>query len=517
MTLFSYSPRHPRAIWSRIQKIAFSRFKPSGADGVDWHSWDPHPWEHPWLTKENLVRGKEFSKQVLEKEKRVLDLHEPKEMRFGFCGNIANTMYMRAVPLRKVGIDVDIYVHPQDDYIMSFPSWEEFSGTLPIGSTSYSEALKLGCGLTEVSGVWQLPEIMDWKATYQDCGLDFLRKEDVDSFSSYLPLIKTLIALQKSDALWATQAVYLAYLANRPYIVSQSGGDIWFEASRSDTLGQLMRIAFSKSRLIVVSNPWTYAHARRYGFSNLVYMPKILDENVYCPGQGESRQAWEQATGGKFFVLTSSRLDEKNKGSSIGLRGFATFSKRCPQARLVLIGWGKDEDKERRLLTKLGIDDKVLILPLSGKALLRDYLRSADVFIDQFVLGYFGSAAMEGMACGLPVIGRINSAQYEALAETGTPPILNANSPNEVAIHLEKLYKDLSYRRELSNSHRRWLCLNHGSERWLPEYTAVLTATAVDWQLDLSKSPLHDPLSREEREYHAYGMAMAPPHPLYGW
>jgi glycosyltransferase involved in cell wall biosynthesis len=278
-----------------------------------------------------------------------------------------------------------------------------------------------------------------------------------------------------------------------------------------------MRQSFRSSRLIVVSNPWTYAHARRFGFTNLIYMPKILDETLYCPGHGEAREVWEQTTGGRFFVLTSSRLDERNKGSSIGLCGFAEFSRHCPEAWLVLIGWGKDVDRERRLLDELGIADRVLILPISGKARLRDYLRSADVFLDQFVLGYFGSAAMEAMACGLPVVGRIETGQYEALSETGVPPILCASDPGEVAAHLRTLYTDDEYRRRAAAEHRDWLCQNHGAERWAPDYCAVLTATAVDWPLVLSDSPLHAPLSEEERGYHAEGMRVAPPHLDYGW
>lgn len=483
----------------------------------EWHSWDPHPWRHPWLTPENLRTAKAHSAEVLRGERSVLEHHDSKAYRFGFCGNIANTMYMRAVPLRAVGERVAIYVHPQDDYIMSQPCWEEYDGVLPEGLTSYRDALGAGVRCPTVEDVWQLPESEDWESDYGRNARPFLRVADRERFASYLRMLPTLEALQDMDALWSTQAVYMAYLANRPYIASQSGGDIWFEAARGDVLGELMRTSFANARLLLVSNPWTYAHARRYGFTNLVYLPKMLDETVYSPGTGTVRTQWAAASGGDFFVLTSSRLDERNKGSSVGLRGFAAFCREVPGARLALVGWGKDKEKEGRLLERLGIEDKVIVLPVSGKARLRDYLRSADVFLDQFVLGYFGSAAMEGMACGLPVIGRVERAQYDALAETGVPPILHAGTPKVVAEHLLALYRNRDYRGDLAAAHRRWLCDNHGSGRWLEDYRAVLTATAVGWPLDLSRSPLRAPLSKVERDYHGYGMAVSPPHPHYGW
>lgn len=512
-----YSPYHPHALLARLVKASKVRACDRNSDGLNWHSWDPHPWKHPWLTSDNLRAAKAHSVEVLRRERAVLEQYDSKAYRYGFCGNIANTMYMRAVPLRASGERVSVFLNSQDDYIMSHPCWEEYDGVLPDGLTSYRAALAAGVKFPDVGDVWQLPEVSDWAGEYASTPKQFLRPEDVERFSPYLSQLPTLKALQEMDALWATQSVFLAYLANRPYITSQSGGDIWFEASRGDLLGELMRESFRRSRLLVVSNPWTYAHARRYGFTNLIYMPKILDETVYAPGGAAGRDEWSATSGGDFFVLTSSRLDERNKGSSIGLRGFAIFCQHVPSARLVLIGWGKDTEKKSRLLARLGIEEKVIVLPVSGKAKLRDYLRSADVFLDQFVLGYFGSAAMEGMACGLPVIGRVESDQYDSLSETGAPPILNASTPEEVAKHLLDLYQNNLYRSDLAAAHRQWLCENHGAGRWLDDYRAVLTATAVNWPLDLSNTPLLAPISRHERDYYAYGLAVSPSHPHYGW
>lgn len=507
-------------------RVKLKRFKqqPNDLKHPGWHSWDPHPWQHPWLITENLERVKIFSKEILEKEKRALDRRDPKKLEIAFTGNIANCMYVRAVPLRRAGMNVLIYPHPWDDYIMSHPCWEEYDGTIPADIDSYSKLKKHGIRLPRVREVIYTqakPELVQKRSNAVTkilaTILRFPRLGYLLKYPGYLQFLDTLAALQSADAIWSTQQVYMGYLANRPYVVSQSGGDIWFEASRDDQLGEITRRSFANSRLFLVSNPWSFAHARRFGFTNLVYLPKIIDETVYAPGYGHARKEWEARSGGRFFVLSSSRLDERNKGSSIGIRGFAEFSRSHEDARLVLIGWGKHKDNKRSLLQELGIEEKVIFLPVSGKARVRDYLRSADVFIDQFVLGYYGSAGMEAMACGLPVIGRIESAQYDAMCETGAPPILNAKNQEQVADHLAILKTQDSYRKELAGAHRGWFLANHSSERWLEEHQAVLAATAKNRPLDLSGSPLHEPLSDVERSYHEEGLSAAPPFPNYGW
>ena len=73
-----------------------------GPDDI-WHSWDTHPWKHPWLSRDNMARMKQFSSDFLAKERANNQHADPARLKTGFVGNIANCMYTRAVPLRKAG------------------------------------------------------------------------------------------------------------------------------------------------------------------------------------------------------------------------------------------------------------------------------------------------------------------------------------------------------------------------------------------------------------------------------
>jgi len=497
----------------RRLQLAADKYLPKRKEG--WISWDTAPWRHPWLTPQNLSEVAEFSRFILSNERHSMADINIAAKKIAFLGNIANTMYMRAVPLRRLGLDISIFIHPDDSYIMSYPEWEESDIVVDSGETSYLN-LKDRFHDAVISKVFQVPGSHDEQYSADDDCLTTIYDTYSRVYPSYMYYAKMAAALRAYDVIWGTQCAYVALLAQKPYVVSQYGGDAWFEASRSDELGRITRAAFTQARIWLVSNPWSFAHARRLGLKNLVYLPKILDEIVYAPGDRSERARWSAEVGGDFFVLTSSRLDEMFKRSSIALDGFAAFSRQYPGARLIAIGWGKDKSPALERISSLGLQDKVLFLPLSSKGRLRRYLKSADAFLDQFVLGYFGSAGLEAMACGLPVIGRLEMAQYAALSETGPPPVLNAENAEMVGRHLYWLSLFPERRRALAEASRAWFLANHSAQRWATDHIAVLAATATgapapDWQA----SPLASPLSAKERRYHRAGLRAAPPFPSY--
>ena len=232
----------------------------------------------------------------------------------------------------------------------------------------------------------------------------------------YMPFLPTLEALSGYDALLVSQFPYLGMFSGRPYLFGQNGGEIWFEAARNDEVGIITRRGIENAYAILVSNPITLAHARRYGMRNLLYVPWSLDEEIYQPGDAQAARAeWEREIGGDFFVLSSMRIDKHWKGAHHALDGFAKFAAKVPGARLVVLSWGDDLEAAKAALEERNLSDRVLALPIVGKRRLVKYLQAADVVIEQFVLGYYGGSGLEAMACGKPVIMRLERDQYDAL------------------------------------------------------------------------------------------------------
>lgn len=482
----------------------------------DWASFDARPWQHPWLTVGNIEAFRAFNDAFLARvETQAAQVGKGTGRRYAFVGNMANNLYGRAAPLRSRGVEIDLFLHPHDRFVMSRPEWEEYAGTIPPDVVTIEQLAEAGITLPEVRGVFSPTPSGNWASLRpadlreEFAVLDFLR------FGPYFAYQAILEALQVYDALLAVQVPYLAYLSRKPYLVTQMGGDIWFECSRDDLLGRLQRRAFSSASAFIISNPWSLAFARRYGMRHLVYMPLMMNEERYSPGESKLRDEWERDTGGRFFVLITSRLDFAVKGTMIALEAFARFASSNPEARLVVLSWGASRQQAEAQFARLGITNRVQVLPVSGKRRIVEYLRSADVILDQFVLGYYGASALEALGCGRPVIMRIERAQYDALVPDGAPPVCGAQNQEQVYEWLIRLHRQPAERIKIGEESRKWFVKSHGASHWGRRYQNLLLLTATNAKFRFSGTPLARSLGKSEIDYHADNLAAAPKFPNY--
>ena len=477
----------------------------------EWHSFDRTPWNHPWMTTGNIRRFAEYSRGEIERLSHLVGAEPSGAGRFAFVGNMANVNYTRAAPLRRRGMNVDLVLHPNDDFIFAQPGWEDFDGDISELGEAPSATLA-DRGLPP--WVVRCPLDSNWVENIDR--YDAVTPEQVLMWPEYMPLLPTLNALSKYDALLVSQFSYLGLLSGRPYLFGQIGGEIWFEAARNDAIGLITRRGIEQAYAVLVSNPLTLAHARRYGLRNLLYVPWSLDEEIYQPADAEpTRSAWQRSVGGDFFVLTSMRIDNEWKGANHALDGFAKFAASHPGARLIVAGWGEDLEAAKAELERRNIADRVLAVPIAGKRKLVKYLQAADVVIEQFVLGYYGGSGLEAMACGTPVIMRLEREQYDAMIEAGAPPTLDAQDADGVAQNLQRLYTDKPFATGVGKQTRDWFMRAQSSARWANVYDVLLRAMALGIPLSTENSPLLEPLSSAENDYHSSQLRLAPAFPNY--
>jgi N-acetyl-alpha-D-glucosaminyl L-malate synthase BshA len=128
-------------------------------------------------------------------------------------------------------------------------------------------------------------------------------------------------------------------------------------------------------------------------------IPNFVDTQVYKPMKDDCIKRRLAAKGEKILVHTSNFRQVKRVTDVIKI--FDIVQKEI-QSKLLLIGDGPDRSECERLTRQLDLNDKVKFL---GKQEgLVEILSCSDLFVIPSQSESFGLAALEAMACGLPVI-----------------------------------------------------------------------------------------------------------------
>jgi hypothetical protein len=483
-----------------------------------YNSVEEQPWEHPFLTGENICRFRAYSLAVRE---AALAYHQRDHapLDVAFCINLAQNTYKWARMLHDTGTRATLYLHPWDERALSCPEWEEFDGEWAdaldgVGFRAAHPGLRpvVPCVTPDLTA--QCEFLAAWDAFQQgQRGLLYrlqarapdLRLDSLAAFNgSYAYLLSWAEQLARHDVTCAAYFPPPAYLSGRPYCAFATGDDLQYDCGRCDQLGQLMGLSFNGARFLWISNPHALGHCRRLGFTNGIYVPYPMDDSRYCPGEPHARQAWEAQRGPGFYVLTTARIDNAVKGNSGSLfEELIALARRCPSVRYVFLKWGRDAAAFAERVREAGLQDRFLLLSPVGKARLIDYYRSCDCVLDQFIYGYYGATGLEACSVGKPVVMRIREEHYSPLYGGDVAPVLNCRTAPEAAAAIEGLTGNPERCAELGQQARAWLQRHHGEAVTVPLMLALLRFTRDRCPLPPGlDNPLADAVNPEETVYH---------------
>ena len=100
----------------------------------------------------------------------------------------------------------------------------------------------------------------------------------------------------------------------------------------------------------------------------------------------------------------------EKKGVKYLIEALPAIRERVPDAHLVIIGGGPEQDALAQLVSTLGLQDCVVFLGAMSQATLPEHYRSATVFVAPFVNAASGDreglglVSAEAIACGCPVV-----------------------------------------------------------------------------------------------------------------
>lgn len=478
---------------------------------------DNSPGEHPYLTKDNIKKFREYSQNVWEFALTYCQT-ENKPLRIAFAVNMAQNMYKWAKLAQKFGAEVALFPNTMDQTALSCPEWEEFDGEFPDIFDGEGFLEKYPDIQIEVPCYRVLFEGTEFLEAYQSflrgnykpflkilSQRPRLRPEQFLQYQGFYPCFAHAKKLAEFEVVYVASTPYLAYFSGKPYCFQPVGGDLIFDCGRGDDLGKVMSLAASTAQFLMVSNPHILGHCRRLGFTNGVYLPYPMDDSHYCPGEGKTRASWEAEFGPGIYVLMTARLDKEVKGLDESfIKVLFELAKRHHTLRFIFLTWGNSVDEFRKTVLQSGLGHQFILLSPVGKQRLIDYYRSSDIILDQFIYGHYGATLLEAAAIGKPVIMNLRAEQYDPLYRGDVAPVMRAASPREMGQALEALLSSEDLRLKKGLDMRAWLVRNHGEERTVPLMLALLRLAADDISLPADLiNPLLQEESEEEKAYHA--------------
>jgi glycosyltransferase involved in cell wall biosynthesis len=416
-------------------------------------------------------------------------------MRIGLYGGMANNMYLFAKALSGEGHDVRFIRDRGDPYPFSQPIWEDVPCTL-----SYDDLSKAASWTWEQWSEWERSHGWEPPNWLQDPLQDVsslrwpTRKGAVLNSIAARPEHWVSVAnlMGTCDVLLAcgVEGAILAWVSGKPYVLWPHGGDIRMAARRFPRELRQLRDYFAGQVPLVLAYRkalWIGTHdAKALGghverqtsrfpvrFLGIpVQVRKPLPQSERRPHLARALdRLGVTAPNARHVGFLPARADFAWKGTDRLFRALM----RIPRQRrphLIAAGWGANYKDAIEMVST----DNVTFLPCAvSKPILYELYQSVDFVADQFLMGTYGTAAIEAMSCGVPVVMWIDEQAFENRGWP-PPPVLNARTEDEISRVLLSIGSGRINLEEMQQGILDWVRQRHAYSAVVPQLVAELTA-----------------------------------------
>jgi len=273
---------------------------------------------------------------------------------------------------------------------------------------------------------------------------------------------KELHQQNKYDAVWALMANQAGLVALRfkkkfpqvKYLLTLQEGDslkrIW---SRTWFMRSVYRNIYQKADEIAAISNFLARRAKKHGYQKEVkIVPNGVDlEKFEKDLSSDEISQFRQELGlvkRDKVIVTASRLVHKN-----GVDNLIKAVKNL-NVKVLILGSGPLDSKLKALAQEIGVRDKVLFLGHIDQKDLPKYLKISDIFVRASRSEGLGSAFLEAMAAGLPVIGTKVGGIPDFLDDGQTGLFCEVDNPSDLASKIQKLLSDENLRQTLITNGR---------------------------------------------------------------
>lgn len=194
-------------------------------------------------------------------------------------------------------------------------------------------------------------------------------------------------------------------------------------------------------------------------------IPNFVDLQAWCPTRAYKDRSAFAAPGERVLLHTSNFRPVKRIADVV--RIFERVNREVPSV-LLMAGEGPERALARTLARRLGLGERVRFLgQQEGTA---EVTGMADVFLLPSELESFGLAALEAMACGVPVVGSDAGGLPEVVRHAETGYLLPVGDVEGMAARTIEILKDDEHRREMGRAGRRRAAALFGADRVVSQY-----------------------------------------------
>jgi colanic acid/amylovoran biosynthesis glycosyltransferase len=179
--------------------------------------------------------------------------------------------------------------------------------------------------------------------------------------------------------------------------------------------------------------------------NNSYVIPSGVDTSLFAANKKEP-----------YLVASVGRFIEK-KAPQLAINAFARASKDFPGAVLVMVGEGELLNECKRLVSKLGVEDKVRFLGGIEHSKVAEILSRCDVYLQHSVKGRNGdsegvpTALQEAMAAGCAVLATRHAGSPEIIEDQRSGRLIDEHDIDALEENLRDLFENRQVCRQLGS------------------------------------------------------------------
>ncbi|HTK25556.1 MAG TPA: N-acetyl-alpha-D-glucosaminyl L-malate synthase BshA [Pyrinomonadaceae bacterium] len=253
-----------------------------------------------------------------------------------------------------------------------------------------------------------------------------------------------------------------------PVITTLHGTDITLVGADRSYL-PITRYGLQQSDgVTAVSKFLKQATIETFDFDEVEVIPNFICPKHYGRLTDSPLRAELAPNGEKILVHVSNFRPVKRPADCVEI--LANVKKDYPKVRLVMVGDGPERSAVSYRAEQLGVRDDTIFV--GKQANIAEYLGVSDVFLLPSELESFGLAALEALACELPVIATRIGGIPEVVTDNETGYLSDIGDTEKMSADTLKLLNDEEMRRAFGERGREQAVERYGTEKIIPQYIA---------------------------------------------